>query len=442
MRSPRHYIIQFLCVMAILFAIMLQGFTNVVKLKPLDGFVEPKKPVKLSFETYYNGRYQNRLTYLAQIHTGFRECFIRNYNQLCYTCFGKLNNTNVIVGNNGELFSSMYVEDLTGVMLEEYYSTVDSAMRQARGNVDLTLRLIDTLKQHGTEFLFVFAPSKAAVYPEYLPEPYHSRISDFSLIDYYIELFKENNIPFLDFHNGFKQMKDVFPYPLYAPYGTHWSSATIPLVADSILRKIEDLTGKKMPGIEITDLNISSSYSSQDGELESQFNLVYPLPKPPIPNPVFVLTDTAGAAKPNLLTVADSHFVLFENTCFLNAFNSWTFLRYNEYILSSHHEYDWKKIQFLPEAYQILEDADIVLAVFTAPKIYDYMFGFPEMALQLLEHGPLTDEESIALVIESIRDNQNWYDAVVKQAKEQGFTVEENLRRNAIYIIQTNKTSK
>lgn len=428
--------------MTVLIAIALQGFTSVVKMKPLEGVVAKEKAVTLNWETYRDCSYQDYLTEHAKRNTGFREFFIRNYNQLCYTCFGKFNNNNIVVGEKGELFTNMYVDDVTGKRVEQYFTTVDSAKMAARENVGLTLRLMDTLKQHSTAFLFVFAPSKAVVYPEYLPDSYRSQLSDFSLVDYYIQLFKENNIPHIDFYNYFKQLKDEFPYPLYSQYGTHWSYATIPFVTDSIFRKMEAVSGKRLPHIEINDLNISTDYSGQDRELEGQFNLLFPLPKPAIPNPVFALTDTVGTDKPNLVAVADSYFVPFEKSCFLDAFASWNYLKYNEYVISSNPKYNWKKIEFLPEAYQILEDADIVMALFTAPMMYEYMFGFSEMALKLLANGPMCDEEKIEMMMQTIREEPQWYEAVAKQAKELGITTEENLRRNAIYVIQTREKAK
>ena len=85
--------------MAILSAIMLQGFTHVVKIRPLEGVVAKEEPVSLTFGNYYDGSYQNYLTDHAKRNTGFREFFIRNYNQICYSCFNKLTNVNVVHAN-------------------------------------------------------------------------------------------------------------------------------------------------------------------------------------------------------------------------------------------------------------------------------------------------------------------------------------------------------
>ena len=436
MDKRRYHIIQFICIMVVLVAIALQGFTHKVKMKPLDGVVADETPVELNFKNYLDGSYQAYLTEHAKRNTGFREFFIRAYNQMCYSCFNLISNNTIIKGKNGELFITSYLDDVTGKRVEEYYSTVDNAKAAAQENVKLTLRLMDTLKQHGTDFLFVFAPSKTAVYPEYIPEPYCNQLTDFSLADYYIELFKENDIPLIDFYSYFKEIKDKFPYPLYTKYGTHWAISTIPYVSDSILRKMESLTGKALPSIEITDLNPTTDYYKQDCELEGQMNLLFPLRKPALPYPKYILTDTLGKDKPNLVIIADSYFVPFENSCFLEAFNSWNYVKYNDFVISSNPDYNWKKFELLPEAYNIMEDADIVMALFTSPMLYNYMFGFPDTVLKLFNHGEPTDEERIEMIIQNIRNVPEWYDAVVKQAEEQGITVEENLRINAIYVIQ------
>jgi len=428
--------------MAVLSLIALQGLTHFAKVKPLEGVVAKEKEVPFTFKTYLDGSFQEYLTEHAKRNTGFREFFIRCYNQVRYSCFGVNTNSNVIVGENGELFYQMYLDAMTDKRVNDYFGSVDSAKIVAQENVKVTLQLMDTLKQHGTDFLFIFAPSKAAVYPELMPEYYRENISDFSLIDYYIELFKENGIPHIDFHNYFKQIKDTFPYPLYAKYGTHWAYGTIPMVTDSILRKLEEITGKDMPSVEITDLNITTDYYGQDRELEGQFNLLFPMKKPAIPKPITILTDTIGKEKPNLVGIADSYFVAFEKSSFLKAFDTWTYWKYNEDIVSNKPEYNWKKVKYFPDTYQILEDADIVMAVFTAPMLYTYMFDFPQTAFDLYAHRQLNTEERIQLKMEAIRDNAEWYEAIVKQAKERGLTVEENLRRNAVYVIEKEKNNE
>jgi len=83
----------------------------------------------------------------------------------------------------------------------------------------------------------------------------------------------------------------------------------------------------------------------------------------------------------------------------------------------------------------VLQEADIVMAVFTAPMLYDYMFEFPRTAQELLDKGYFNEEEAMETVIKMIQDNPQWYEGVVKQAEERNITIEECLTRNARYWL-------
>ncbi|KWW25463.1 MAG: hypothetical protein F082_832 [bacterium F082] len=440
MNKKPHFIIQFVCISAVLAAILLQSFTHIVKMNPLKGFdKEEQPPVELSFKTYYDGSYQDYLTEHAKRNTGFREFFIRNYNQVAYSCFNKITNKNIVKGHDQELYLKMYLNEATGVTFKQHFADVDEAKAEARKNVEETLRLIDTLHQHGKAFLFVFAPTKPAVYPDKLPSYYKNHLFDFSLEEYYIQLFKENHIPHIDFYHYFQDIRDTFPYPLYPRTGTHWSEATIPYVADSVLKKLAEITGYKLPSVHYIDDNLSTDYSVQDGELEASMNLLFPLNKPAIPRPVFELTDTVGTDKPNLLVVADSYFTQLRNSTFIEAFDAWEFWVYNRDVQSSNPQHQWKQLDQLLDAEKVLDNADIVMAVFTAPMYYTYMFGFPQTAQNLFQNGEISEGAKLQAVIQMIKDNEDWMKAVEKQAEERGLTVEQNLRRNAIYVLEKKK---
>jgi DtxR family Mn-dependent transcriptional regulator len=187
------------------------------------------------------------------------------------------------------------------------------------------------------------------------------------------------------------------------------------------------------------DDNLSTDYSVQDGELEASMNLLFPLNKPAIPRPVFELTDTVGTDKPNLLVVADSYFTQLRNSTFIEAFDAWEFWVYNRDVQSSNPQHQWKQLDQLLDADKVLDNADIVMAVFTAPMYYTYMFGFPQTAQNLFQNGEISEGAKLQAVIQMIKDNEDWMKAVEKQAEERGLTVEQNLRRNAIYVLEKKK---
>lgn len=431
MKEQRHFLIQFLCLLTVLTAVMVQGFTHVIKLKPLSGYPKEAKTVALTFKTYCDGTYQNYLTECAKRNTGFREFFIRNYNQLVYSCFHKITNKNIIEGENRELFLNIYLNEVSGQTLRDKFGTVEEAKAQARKHVEETVVMMDTLRQHGTDFLFVFAPSKTWVYPEKMPKYYRENISDFNLEEYYIELFKEYDIPHIDLLHYFQSIKDSVDYPLFARTASHWAESTIPLAADTILKKLNAITDYDLPTIQFIDQNVTSEYSDYEKELESNLNLLFSWPKPPLPKPVFTLTDTTGKDRPNLLIVGDSYFDQLMFTCFKDAFNQWDFWQYMTTVYSS--KGYWREpISNIKDTQNTLCEAGIVLGISTAPMIYNFLWEFPVDAIKMYQ---LEDAE-ILRMMEVIRQNKDWYDFVVKQAEELHLTVEENLRKNAVYYLE------
>ena len=431
-----------LCILTLLglFMMSVQAHWKPIHLNPLNGYVPSTEKPELTLTSFSSGEYQSEMEHYISENFGFREFFIRLYNQYSYSFFRKINNENIVEGLDRELYLTMYLNDITGRTLWDYYPSIEDAKAAARNNVKETLRLIDTLRQYDIDFLFVFAPSKTAVYPEKMPQRYQEQMADFSLEEYYIELFKENDIPHIDFLSHFKAIKDTVAYPLYARTGTHWAEWTIPFVADSILRKIESITDYDLAEIRYVSPHISKSYSQIESELEASMNLLFPYPKPALPQPVFELSDTLTKDRPNLLVVGDSYFNQLWYSCFVDAFDHWDYWEYNKNMLSSRPRFNWRWLKEEFDAVTILQEADIVMVVSTAPMLYDYMFEFTRTAQELLEKGYFNEEEAMETVIKMIQDEPQWYESVVKQAEERNITVEESLTTNAEYWLDCQKT--
>ena len=175
-------------------------------------------------------------------------------------------------------------------------------------------------------------------------------------------------------------------------------------------------------------------------------NLLFPLDKPALPRPIFELTDTLGPDKPNLLVVCDSYFTQLRVSPFVKAFKNWESWIYNEDIESSNKDHKWKPLDMVVDAEDVLDDADIVMAVFTAPMLYDYMFGFTETVQNLYAKGVISDEAGLNAVIQHIKESEQWMHDLEVQAQERGITLEENILLNAEWYIKerhnTRKQSK
>lgn len=440
--KPFHTIL-FTLTVSLLLLVLMQSLTHWIPMKPLEGYTNEAELQKdtLKMKSIMDGTYQNYLSEYTKRNTGFREFFIRAYNQLIFSVFNQSTNDNIIKGSNNELYMRMYLQDITGEKVETNFGTVEEAKKEAQSNVKATVEFMELLQRHGTKFFFVFCPSKAYVYPEFMPKKYQKRIADFQLAEYYIQLFEENNIPYIDFYHYFKDIKDEYPYPLYAKTGSHWSEATIPMVCDSIYRKMEEVMDIRLPKVKVTDLNPTSDYSNSEAELESTLNLLFPMRKPALPRPHFVLDDTLGKDKPNLLVIGDSYFNQIRLTDFVKAFNEWDFWVYNKDIYSSRPFYNQKKLSMVFDANEVLEEADVVMAMFTSVYLPRYMFGFIPYAEKQLTEGT-SFEEAVAMIIKNIKENPEWFHSVQQQATERGITLEENLRSNAEYVYYNTLRAK
>lgn len=427
------FLIQFVILTVACVAILVQGFTHWVPLK-LAGFVGQPEKVQLTWKTYSEGKFQDYLSDYAKQKGGFREPCIRAYNQCLYSLYKKTTNDNIVFGENGELYLEMYLHEVTGKTLKDCYGSEDYFKSRSRKDIEKTLVLIDSLRRHNTAFLFVEAPSKTWVYPEYMPQPYRDSIMPFCVQDYYTQLFEENGIPHIDFLSYFKSLKGKTEYPLYSPYGTHWAESTIPFVADSILRKIESLIGQEMPHIVCLDENLQTRYSKQDGELEDLMNLMFPLRKPALPQPIMALSDTT-LRKPNLLVIADSYFIQLQESAFANCFNRCDYWKYNDEVITKDIEFKGKVSEYL-EAYKTIDEADLIMVINTAPYAYNYMFGFCETAnLAFLDHDHQRMEKLIEETIERIKGSTEWYESIRRQAEEEHRDLDSLLRGHARYAI-------
>ena len=438
MNKKPHFLIQFIIILVAFTAILLQGFTHVIKMKPLAGYVPDEQPVKLSFKTYYDGTFQNYLTDHAKRNSGFREVCIRSYNQSLFSLFGKSTNNTLVPGLNKEMYLQIYLNEIKGKTLKDCYGSEEYFKTKAQKDIEKTLVLIDSLKHHNTAFLFVEAPSKTWVYPEYMPQEYQDSIMPFCVQDYYTQLFKENGIPHIDFLSYFKSMKGQTEYPLYTRYGTHWAESTIPFVADSVLSKIGSLIGQEMPHIICVNENPSTHYSKQDGEIENLMNLLLPIRKPALPQPIMALSDTT-LRKPNILVIADSYFIQLHESCFADAFDRCEYWKYNDEVITKKIEF-LGKVKYYPDVYKVIDEVDLVMIINTSVYAYDYMFGFCETAQQaFLERDAESLEKQIHGVIQRITSTPEWLESVKQQAVERGIDLDEMLRLNAIYAIETDK---
>jgi hypothetical protein len=167
-------------------------------------------------------------------------------------------------------------------------------------------------------------------------------------------------------------------------------------------------------------------------------NLLLPIRKPALPQPIMALSDTT-LRKPNILVIADSYFIQLHESAFADAFDRCEYWKYNDEVITKNIEF-LGKVKYYPDVYKVIDEVDLVMVITTSVYAYDYMFGFCETAQHAFVDRDAEGEElRIQNIIQNIKNTPEWFESVKQQAVERGVDLDEMLRLNAIYAIETDK---
>lgn len=242
--------------------------------------IQEKRP-NFSVHAWLNGEFQERASkWIAQTF-GLRALFVRTGNQIHYSLFNKsyMNNGNVIIGKEGHLYEPYYISDfcvddkrLSAVPLE---ATVRELARYQQA-----------LKDRGTAFMFLISPSKAAQYPQYIPDgmceslamnrPYHEMI----------QLFDRYGIHYVDGPAlTAKAMKDE-SIPLFPKGGSHWNYLGAYVTVKRLLEQLQEQNSQLNSHVYIESLIVDQKPDGSDKDLADLLNLLAPPLKYSVPHPV------------------------------------------------------------------------------------------------------------------------------------------------------------
>ncbi|MGD9781758.1 MAG: hypothetical protein AB7V14_06340 [Kiritimatiellia bacterium] len=298
----------FLLAAAILFSLFLalplvQKATRLPLDYPLAGVEPTAARPAVGFSAWWRGTLQSSFDAWLNQHVGCRGLLVRTANQIHFTLYGELplhGGTQVLMGRDGMLFEKPYVDA---------YNSGGKKHRESFPHVSAsTRRLQDRLARDGIAFLLVIAPSKAEIYPEFLPAEADvaGRPSRRSNYQHFIEFLRRDGVNLVDAHELFLRWKAEPGTPrLFADGGTHWNDYAAARVVEEILRRLRELTGKDLPAVKIAGASTNRTIVGEDNDLGELVNLwsgrllaglqVHP-----------VVEAQAGTYLPDLLFVGDS----------------------------------------------------------------------------------------------------------------------------------------
>ena len=266
------------------------------------------------FEAYFND------------HFGFRKGLIWSFRSCRFHLLGdQKGHESVLVGSEGWLYFN------ENQMVEHYRGTLSFTPDQLQDWQALLEYYRGWLAQRGIKFLFVVAPDKQSIYPEYLPS-WMSKVSPETKLDQFFAHMKTNStVDVLDLRPTLLEGRSMGP--MYLKTDSHWNLLGGFLTCQKIAN---ELAAHGFPAFKSMPLDAfeRTNMPAPPGDLTAlagtdslESNAVFFKPKPPVP----VLETTAQPCLTGSMSVTRNPNARDNVVVYGDSFaNYWTsFLGYN-----------------------------------------------------------------------------------------------------------------
>lgn len=257
----------FVFFVVLFFLPLFQQFYPFVKLKELNGKFEIAKKPKFNLNDLLECKYQPKLEKYITDHIGYRNFFIRLFNQARFEFMNTSNTEGVKIGTDGYLYQEDYILSYLGK--DFVHETI------IERNVYKLKRIQDTLQKLDKDILIVLAPGKGSFYPNNFPFIYRIQSKTVSNYDLYQERLIKNKINTIDFRKWFSSIKDTCPYTLITKNGIHCSHYAEIIIADSLIKYISKQFNVFLPRLRINKIVKSETPKFTDNDILKAMNLFF-----------------------------------------------------------------------------------------------------------------------------------------------------------------------
>ena len=203
---------------------------------------------------------------------------VRAKNQIEYSLFDVSGAPSVAFGRDKRLYEWAYVD--------EYCKRDGTSDARALADWGDKIRDIqDYAASHGKAFLYLITPSKAAIYPEYLPDrPCASRLRGTATkLPAYERVLDERGVHYLDGSRLLAGERERHAIELFPRGGTHWNALGAGLAA----REVAAILKRQRPLLDLTKISTQWTESrvpqGTDRDLLNMLNLYWPEADYPVP---------------------------------------------------------------------------------------------------------------------------------------------------------------
>jgi hypothetical protein len=396
----------------------------------LDGNVEVQTLSEFNRNNWINGIFQKKAETVATENIGFRGFATRLRNQIDYSFFHLAHSDKAVVGKDNILFDEWYLDAWTG--------------RTFVGNdfIDIKLHKLkmvqDTLKNLGTELIFILAPNKVNFFEEKIPD-YYKMVqypqSNYSTI---AKRSKEIGIEFIDLNKYFLSIKDTSRYPLYPKSGIHWSNYGSYLALDTILNYIEAKQGIVLNDIYIDSIKLSHVPKHPDYDIGKNINLLCQIPQWEMAYPQLSYEDNPNKTKPKMLVSGDSYYFNIYNYDFtekLFANNAFWYYAHWVYPEMYAKKTEATSYELQPE----IEGKDIVLMMVTSRFMHNIDWLLIDKLFDIYFPGILWKKTYNRRA--SIQTDHDYFFWLINEAEKQGILANEKIEKDVEYMLSKDSNS-
>jgi hypothetical protein len=262
---------------------------NLLQEPELIGVTEiPKRP-QLSLETLQSGQFQTDFEEYFEYNLFSRKVLTKVYNQLLYSVFNSTDNREILVGCENYFFEKAYPTALLTELTPQERAGLEE-------NINKLARLTRLLKERGVVLIVRMSPSKAELYPEYLPPAYSRFVIMQQNGEYtqnwyqaFKDLIAETDIPCYDRHDLMQKLKNEGEI-VFTKGGTHWSLSPMAEYINGLNAYLEVLLNKKLSIMVVTDEQVITGKMGipDDSDIwRIGWNALWAEPNYPSPNITF-----------------------------------------------------------------------------------------------------------------------------------------------------------
>ncbi|MGC4043112.1 MAG: hypothetical protein QM758_04845 [Armatimonas sp.] len=241
-----------------------------LRLPQLAGVMPEQSRPALNRQSWFDGTYQPGTAGFLGQNFPLREPLVRLNNELEYRVLrqSSANKNYIIVGKQNQLYSYDYIA--------EYCHLRPAVPPERLQEIATNLATLHTrLKKRGIPLVLVITPSKAATYPEYIPDqflPYRQAGSTRSY-ELFVPLLKQHGIPFVDGPALIQQQKKSTRFPVYPQGGSHWTDlGALPTVRSLVEQLNRQRTTTPLPDLSYTEIAPMPPPDGEDTDLAKLLN--------------------------------------------------------------------------------------------------------------------------------------------------------------------------